>query len=214
MNAIELKDESGKYKVYMCGKCNCGHIYKEWAEKCCSPSICQDCGSKIPDSRHSVYCDKCNAIRDKNRLISELEKAKEISWKELDGDYVAHPYGPNDGFMLIDDLYDWIDDLIDEKSPTLEFLEKYPWVFSSKKHGHGLTADSIVDYLVQYIDDGDFYEDASESVVSMTSDEKASINGWLKRCDFDGSFEDKTRKINISSVILERKQEAEKVKGE
>lgn len=54
MNAIEIV-------AYKCSKCGAAFISKEYAEKCCMPKKCDDCGCEIPDEIVEVVA----AVKDK-----------------------------------------------------------------------------------------------------------------------------------------------------
>lgn len=69
MNAIEIV-------AYKCSKCGAAFISKEYAEKCCMPKKCDDCGCEIPHNSYYSVCDSCRAKREATREKEKFDKAK------------------------------------------------------------------------------------------------------------------------------------------
>jgi len=189
MNATETK-------VYKCGVCGSVYYQESLAEICCEARVCE-CGKHLGNSYYTI-CDQCRASKESNRISALFEKASTVKWSEAKCDCVYHPSGINDGYMTLDDLDIWLDDL---PKDVLENLQKEPWVFATSPYGHGITPNSIMDFVENSIINGEFYEDAVDNMEAMTEAEENALSGWLARCDFTCWKEDCSRKISIEKEI-------------
>ena len=95
--------ESKDVTCYKCDKC--GQVYREkvFADNCCKPKKCEDCGCELPGKYYYVVCDSCKEKRTYN-------KARKYSYEEYmelhKDDYYCLVNGVDNFYTDIDDLFD------------------------------------------------------------------------------------------------------------
>lgn len=135
-------------ECYECGKCKKIFTKKEFAEKCCEPRYCSDCGVEVKNYR--IRCEPCSL----KKRFAEAEKITD--W---DGAVYWEGRGYNEGyFWTVDDLYEYCDN---------EEIEVPEWVFVCESDKHQLDIESSLENMLS-----DAYEDAAEDLV----DEKELID--------------------------------------
>jgi hypothetical protein len=193
-----------KMTIWRCDVCGTGHLDQDGGEKCCQIHTCQDCGRVINPRTEGSYveCHECRGARHdravRERFKSDIEKALEVEWKDEDFRMVYHPDGENDGYMCDAGLDLWLEEASTE---YLRYLLKSPYVFATVPFGHGVTPDSIVEYVVECVRNGEHHEDADDGVVDMTPEEKAVVQGWLDRCKVESWKIDRTRRVCIRAWV-------------
>lgn len=105
MNAIEIV-------AYKCSKCGAAFISKEYAEKCCMPKKCDDCGCEIPHNSYYSVCDSCRAKREATRKKEKFDKAKHYTLDTVPESSCEYMYSEiyryNEGYFSdIEELEDY-----------------------------------------------------------------------------------------------------------
>ena len=102
MNAIEIV-------AYKCSKCGTAYQSREYAEKCCMPKKCDDCGCEIPHNSYYVVCDSCRskreAAKEKERFNKAIKEDKSIFTKE-DVDLIYKMNNHKNNVVLIGNSYE------------------------------------------------------------------------------------------------------------
>jgi hypothetical protein len=83
MKATELfvkkGDEFKASGVYFCGVCRLTARTEQYAEKCCCPKICEDCGIELPaNDYHYTVCPDCRDHREAARERVRFENAQKV----------------------------------------------------------------------------------------------------------------------------------------
>ena len=104
MNAIELFHSDGKpANVFYCEKCRNVASYKDIAEKCCLPRICE-CGKECED-KYWTICRGCNEKKEIQKELERFNAAEKVD--KFDGWVWADGLSYNEGFA--DSVHDIID---------------------------------------------------------------------------------------------------------
>lgn len=143
MNSIEIK-------AYKCDVCGSGFTDKSFAEKCCQPKHCEDCGVEISRSHPYIVCDKCRHEREAKQELERYNKATKYTFESVPKESIEmiyselYPY--NEGFMTD----------IDE-----EDVEQYgiKYVYGTKRIIPSLDAQYVVESMLE-----ESFDDATEYV--------------------------------------------------
>lgn len=89
--------------AYKCSNCGQAYLEKSFADKCCQPKLCEDCGIEIPRSHPYIVCDKCRHEREAKQESERYNKATKYTFESVPKESVEmiyselYPY--NEGFM-------------------------------------------------------------------------------------------------------------------
>jgi hypothetical protein len=133
---------SVKEKAYRCSVCSQVYMDKSFADKCCAPKYCEQCGKELPYRSYYIRCETCIT---KNRFDKAEKLTEWNGWIYKDG------YGDNDGyFESVDELIEWVEDQDEEDEIVMP-----DWVFLCEEHNHTVDIDSAIEQALE-----EAYEDA------------------------------------------------------
>ena len=141
MNVIEGKS-------YKCS--HCGHTYLtyDWAEKCCKPKFCEDCGKELPHKYYLRVCEECQEKR-------QFKSSEHLTPEDYEKKY------PSNMVVFNDKYYCSIEDCLISLADTLsydEFIDiKYIW--GTHKYDIKLDFYHIVEYFEEEANIEDFQMD-------------------------------------------------------
>lgn len=163
MNAKPLFTEDKKDTVaYFCSKCRIVKATEQQANDCCKPLLCR-CGEELPNAWSS--CDKCREADSLLKLKEALTKATRVQSPTADWVYSDSTH-KKDGYFEFCNIGEVFED--SEMPLFIYDCTKEAW--------NGLNADDLIENAF----DGDWYEDAADSVVDQEELEKF-LEGWNKK---------------------------------
>lgn len=165
MNAKPLfVEDKTDVVAYFCSECRIVKKTSQEAEDCCKPKLC-DCGKEV--RQYYSVCDTCLDISRIKKEKEKLSKATRIKVPTTDAVYSEG--ASNEGYVFFDGLEDEFED--DSEMPL------YVYDCTMQTWG-GLDLDEILENAF----DGDWHEDAVDSVVKH--DELAKyLKSWNEKQD-------------------------------
>lgn len=136
--------------AYKCSNCGKAYLEKSFADECCEPKLCEDCGVEIPRSHPYIVCDKCRNEREAKQELERYNKATKYTFESVPKESIEmlyselYPY--NEGFMTD----------IDEDD-----VEQYgiKYVYGTKRIIPSLDAQYVVESMLE-----ESFDDATEYV--------------------------------------------------
>lgn len=126
MNSTEIR-------AYKCEKCGCSFINEVYAELCCKPKHCKDCGTELPHNWYSIICEPC-------RQSLEFKNGKVLTFDEfLQSEYKDNMVYYNDTYYL--DIDDCLQSILDCE------IEDVKYIKVTTKITHKLDSDSLIEHL-------------------------------------------------------------------
>lgn len=112
MNAEELfKKDGTPTGVFYCSECKTVSRDQPFVERCCKPTLCENCGEVAP--KWWAICNDCKSEKNRISYLEKLEKATTI--QDTDKFIYCEDYqGSREGY------YETISDLLDELACTDE----------------------------------------------------------------------------------------------
>jgi len=148
MNAIEVTS-------WKCS--NCGLVFKDryYAERCCEPKKCQDCGCEIPHDSYYVVCDDCRAKREATKEKERFKKAAHYTLENVPQSscqcMYSESYGANNGYFFdIEELEEYCNE---NNIPMPEY------VWGTTVTRISMDADSIIESACE-----ELHEDAEDQI--------------------------------------------------
>lgn len=180
--ALVKKSDVTSVVAWACGTCGtvCGR--KEAAAMCCSPRLCQQCGSKT-DERYWLKCSDC---RDADRAKAQAEKIAKAYAKAVKinlADYTEELVcmtldGQENDYVCVDDIWEHIDEGL--VAGTWDEAPAYVWgTFRSSMPALDVR-EAYVDRLEEYADEADADVDY-ESLQSLVDEweAKQTVNSFM-----------------------------------
>ena len=143
MNSTEIK-------AYKCDVCGSGFTNKIYADNCCKPKHCEDCGVELPKNYGYVVCEKCRNKREDIKELERYNKATKYTFESVPKESIEMIYSElytyNEGFMTD----------IDEDD-----VEQYgiKYVYGTKRIIPSLDAQYVVESMLE-----ESFDDATEYV--------------------------------------------------
>ena len=146
---------SKEIKAYKCSNCGQAYLEKSFADNCCKPKLCEDCGIEIPRSHPYVVCDKCRHEREAKQELERYNKATKYTFESVPKESIEmlyselYPY--NEGFMID----------IDEDD-----VEQYgiKYVYGTTLVSPSYDVQNIIDSMLEEsYEDAEYYVDEEEA---------------------------------------------------
>lgn len=119
--------------AYKCSNCGQAYLDKSFADKCCEPKYCEDCGIELPYKWYSTTCTSCQSIREfNNGKVLTMDEFLQSEYKDnmvyYDGRYYV-------------DIDDCLESILDCEIDDVKYIK------ATDKHLHELDADSLIEEL-------------------------------------------------------------------
>lgn len=149
--------------AWKCKECNTTYIDKDFAERCCKPKHCEDCGAELPFKFYRTVCEQCSEKRYYNKSV----KMTIDEWnKGYTGNMVF--YGDN-YYSDIDSCLESLIDTCSNEDEINELVEKLEYIYGTESDIVELDGDSIIEQMEQDSNIEDF---------------KVDIEGYKELSDF------------------------------
>ncbi len=121
---------SKEITAYKCSECGKVYLDKSYADKCCQPKLCEDCGCELPPKWYRTVCDSCQSKREFNR-------GKVLTMDEfLQSEYRDNMVCYNDRYYI--DIDDCIESILDCEIDDIEYIK------ATDKFIHELDSDNLI----------------------------------------------------------------------
>ena len=186
MNAQELFTSEAKATgIFFCSKCRVVHRDRDGANKCCQPTLCQDCGVEI-----FQYYTKCNACLE----MKQLEAAQET--EDWCGMFVGEKF-----FSDEDSLVEYLSD-VDE----VEDIDDFPnYAFAATAN---VIPKLIAQDLVFNVIETDVHEDFDVEDLEGLAELQRGLDVFVnENASTVLSYEmDTSKKVNLARYKAEAKR--------
>ena len=126
-------------KAYKCKNCNTTYLDRSFAEKCCKPKHCEDCGTELPYKWYRTVCEPCSEKR-------YYDKSAKL---DVDGYNTEYP----DNMVFYNDTYyadvdECLEDLFgkcDNEEEIKELVENLEYIYGTSAEKVELDGDSIIE---------------------------------------------------------------------
>lgn len=126
-------------KAYKCTNCGFTYLDHKFAEKCCKPTYCEDCGVALPSNWYRTVCDPCAEKRYFNKSVK-------MTIEEYNEKYPANMVFYNDNYYS--DVYECLESLFDSCSDykeIKELVENLRYIYGTESNLVELDGDSIIE---------------------------------------------------------------------
>jgi len=143
MNSTEIK-------AYKCENCGQAYLDKSYANNCCKPKLCEDCGCELPKNYGYVLCEECRIKREELRELERYNKATKYTFKSVPTESIEWLYSK---------LYPHNEGYFDGENE--EYFTEYDikYVYGTKRVSPKYDAWDIIESMLE-----ESYEDASDMV--------------------------------------------------
>ena len=141
---------SAEIIAYKCSNCGQAYLDKSFADKCCEPKLCEDCGVELPKNHYYTICDECRSKREEKRELDRYNKATKYTFESVPKESIEYLYNElypyDDGYMS---------DIDDDR------ISKYgiKYVYGTKRVSPSYDAWDVVESMLE-----ESYEDATDNV--------------------------------------------------
>ena len=142
MNSVEIK-------AYKCDVCGRGFTNKIYADNCCKPKLCEDCGVEIPKNHYYVVCDDCRNKREDKKELERYNKATKYTFENVPKESIEYVY--NEKYSHNEGYFDY------DEGDDLEYDIKY--VYGTKRVSPSYDVWDAIESMLE-----ESYEDASDNI--------------------------------------------------
>ena len=135
--------------AYKCSNCGQAYLNKSFADKCCEPKHCEDCGCELPKSHYYVVCDECREKREEKKELDRYNKATKYTFESAPKESIEYVY--NEKYPHNEGYFDY------DEGDDLEYDIKY--VYGTKRISPSYDAWDMVESMLE-----ESYEDATDNV--------------------------------------------------
>lgn len=135
--------------AYKCSNCGQAYLEKSFADKCCEPKLCEDCGIEIPRSHPYIVCDKCRHEREAKQELERYNKATKYTFENVPKESIEYVY--NEKYPYNEGYFDYYE------GDDLEYDIKY--VYGTKRVSPSYDVWDAIESMLE-----ESYEDASDNV--------------------------------------------------
>jgi hypothetical protein len=128
-------------KAYKCTNCGNAYLDKEFAEKCCQPKHCEDCGKELPYRWYKTVCESCDEKR-------YFDKSVKMTIEEYNEKYPNNMVFYNDEYYL--DVYSCLESLFDNydsDDEVKELVDNLEYIYGTECDEVKLDGDSIIEQM-------------------------------------------------------------------
>lgn len=126
-------------KAYKCTNCGTTYLDKKFAEKCCKPKYCEDCGAELPYKWYKTVCDPCAEKR-------YYDKSVKMTIEEYNEKY------PNNLVFYNDEYYSDVDSCLEslfgdcnDDEEVKELVENLEYIYGTETEEVKIDGDSIIE---------------------------------------------------------------------
>lgn len=161
---------SKEIKAYQCEKCGKAYLNKSFADNCCKPKHCEDCGIEIPKSHYYVVCDECREKREEKKELDRYNKATHYTFYNAPTDSTEYVYS---------ELYPYNEGFIDELDEDIIKEHNIKYVYGTTRVSPFYDAQDMVESMLE-----ESYEDAMSNVSDEEMDRlQFAIDTFIKNHD-------------------------------
>jgi hypothetical protein len=160
-------------KAYKCTVCGCAYKDKQFAEKCCEPKHCLECGKELSKNYMYTLCEKCREKKDKERETARFENAKHVTLDDADKSKTQ---------MLFNELYKCNNGYFDEIEELIDYCEYYnleipKYCYGTKSYMISINAEDIVESACE-----ELHEDAIDDICREDMNElQEFLDKWCEK---------------------------------
>ena len=152
--------------AYKCSNCGQAYLDKSFADKCCKPKHCEDCGIEIPKDNYYIVCDECRSKREEKRELDRYNKATKYTFESAPKESIEYVY--NEKYPHNEGYFDY------DEGDDLEYGIKY--VYGTKRVSPSYDAWDVVESMLE-----ESYEDATDNVDKNELEKlQLAINTFIK----------------------------------
>jgi len=157
-------------KAYKCSNCGTTYLDKGFAEKCCQPKYCEDCGAELSYKWYSAVCELCAEKR-------YYDKSVKMTIKEYNEKFPDNMVFYDDKYYSsVDDCLEWLfSDCVNEYE-VKELVNNLEYIYGTESDLVELDGDSIIEQMEQDSNLEDFEVD-SEGYKELND----FLIGWNKK---------------------------------
>ena len=123
---------SKEITAYKCEKCGKAYIDKSFADKCCEPKHCKDCGCELSPKWYRTVCDSCQSKREFNRgVVLTMDEFLRSEYKD---NMVCH----NDRYYM--DIDECLESILDGEVE----VDDVKYLKATNKYLHKLDSDNLI----------------------------------------------------------------------
>lgn len=126
-------------KAYKCKNCGVTYLDQKFAEKCCKPKHCEDCGAELPYKWYKTVCKPCAEKR-------YYDKSIKVTIEEYNEKYPNNMVFHNDTYYS--DVYDCLESLFgncNNDEEVKELVESLTYIYGTESEKIELNGDSIIE---------------------------------------------------------------------
>ena len=126
-------------KAYKCKNCGVTYLDQSYAEKCCQPKYCEDCGTELPYKWYRAVCEPCAEKR-------YFDKSAKMTVEGYSAEYPDNMVFYNDNYYS--DVDSCLEDLFgncDNEEEVKELVENLEYIYGTSSETVELDGDSIIE---------------------------------------------------------------------
>jgi hypothetical protein len=130
-------------KAWKCKNCGTTYLDKEFAERCCKPKYCEDCGAELPYKWYQTVCESCAEKRYYNKSIK-------MTIEEYNEKYPNNMvfYGET-YYSDIDSCLECLFDSCSNDEELKELVDSLEFIYGTESDLVELDGDSIIEQMEQ-----------------------------------------------------------------
>jgi hypothetical protein len=141
-------------KAYKCTNCGVTYLDQSFAEKCCKPKKCEDCGVELPYKWYRTVCEPCAEKR-------YFDKSIKMTIEEYNKKYSDNMVFYNDEYYSdIDSCLESLFDRCNNDEEVKELVESLEYIYGTECESVELDGDSIIEQMEQDSNLEDFQVDS------------------------------------------------------
>lgn len=126
-------------KAYKCKNCGTTYLDQSFAEKCCKPKYCEDCGTELKHKWYRTVCEPCSEKR-------YFNKSAKMTIEGYNAEYPSNMVFYNDEYYSdVDSCLESLFDRCNNKEEIKELVENLEYIYGTEAIKVELDGDSIIE---------------------------------------------------------------------
>lgn len=140
-------------KAWKCTNCGITYTDKQFAEKCCHPKHCEDCGTELPYKWYKTVCDTCSEKRYYN-------KSAKMTVEGYNAEYPNNMVFYNDEYYSdVNSCLEMLFDACSNEDEVKELVDNLEYIYGTSSDLVELDGNSIIEHMEEESNLEDFSVD-------------------------------------------------------
>lgn len=140
-------------KAYKCTNCGTTYLDQSFAEKCCQPKYCEDCGKELPYKWYRTVCESCAEKR-------YFDKSAKMTIEGYNAEYPNNMVFYNDEYYSdVDSCLESLFDRCSNEEEVKELVDNLGYIYGTEAIDVELDGDSIIEHMEEESNLEDFSVD-------------------------------------------------------